>query len=125
MSRGFTSSSEKGAVVCRRGAVGEGATDEKFTFATSASYSRSTVTQPTSQPFAHLALHRPFLFPAFDQAFADAVALLQEACNHAGHFARTIVAFDYRLVLVNDHGYALKESSQSRDVIQWGRCCKK
>lgn len=123
MSRGFTSSSEKDAVVCRRGAVGEGAADEKLTFATSASYSRSTVT-PTDEPaFAHLALHRPFLFPAFDQAFADAVALLQEACDHAGHFSSTIVALDYGLVLVNDHGYALKESSQSRDVIQRGRCC--
>ena len=125
MSRGFTSSSEKGAVVCRRGAVGEGAAGEKFTFATSASYSRSTVTQPTRKLFAYLALHRPLLFPAFDQAFTDAVALLQEACDHAGHFSSTIGAFDYVLVLVNDHGYALKESSQSRDVIQRGRCCKK
>jgi hypothetical protein len=66
MSRGFTSSSEKGAVVCRRGAVGEGAADEKLAFATSASYSRSTRETIDESAFAHLTLHRPFLFPAFD-----------------------------------------------------------
>ena len=123
MSRGFTSSSEAGAVVCRRGAVGEGTADRKFTFATSASYSRSTRdTQSYESVFVHLSLHRPFLFPAFDQAFADAVALLQEACDHASHFSSTIVTLDYGLMLVNDHGYTLEESRQSCDVIQRGRC---
>jgi hypothetical protein len=45
MSRGFTSSSEGGpSVVGRRPAVGEDPAEGKFTFATSASYSCSTLT---------------------------------------------------------------------------------
>ena len=43
MSRGFTSSSERGSCVGRRPTVGEGAADEKFAFAMSASY---TAVQP-------------------------------------------------------------------------------
>lgn len=43
MSRGFTSSSERGSCVGRRPTVGEGAADRKFAFATSASY---TAVQP-------------------------------------------------------------------------------
>jgi hypothetical protein len=43
MSRGFTSSSERGSCVGRRPTVGEGAADEKFAFAISASY---TAVQP-------------------------------------------------------------------------------
>ncbi len=43
MSRGFTSSSERGSCVGRRPTVGEGAAEGKFTFAMSASY---TAVQP-------------------------------------------------------------------------------
>ena len=43
MSRGLTSSSERGSCVGRRPTVGEGVADGKFAFATSASY---TAVQP-------------------------------------------------------------------------------
>jgi hypothetical protein len=109
MSRGFTSSSERGVSGGRRPTVGEGAADEKFAFATSASY---TAVQPdtvgASAP-SYLTLHHPFFFPSLDEAFADTVTLPQEARDYTGHLPGAVVALDYGLVLINDHGDALKE----------------
>ena len=123
MSRGFTSSSERGVSGGRRPTVGEGAADGKFAFPTSASY---TAVQPDtvgeSAP-SYLTLHRPFFFPPVDEAFTDTVALPQEARNHIGHLPNAIVALDYGLVLINDHGNALKECCQSGNKVQWGRRC--
>jgi hypothetical protein len=117
ISRGFAPSSERGPCVGRRPTVGDGTADGKFTFVTSASYSRSTPTQGPSRCCLYLRLHRPFFLPPFDQAFADAIALLQEACDHASHLSGTVITLDYVLVLINDHGYALKERCQSGDVV--------
>ena len=123
MSRGFTSSSERGVSGGRRPTVGEGAADGKFAFPTSASY---TAVQPDtvgeSAP-SYLTLHRPFFFPPVDEAFTDTVALPQEARNHIGHLPDAIVALDYGLVLINDHGNALKECCQSGNKVQLGRRC--
>jgi hypothetical protein len=123
MSRGFTSSSERGASVGRRPTVGEGAAEGKFAFATSASY---TAVQPDTigaSALSYLTLHRPFFFPPVNEAFADTVALPQEARDHICHLPGAVVALDYLLVLINDHSDALKERCQSGDVVQWGRRC--
>jgi hypothetical protein len=117
ISRGFTPSSERGPCVGRRPTVGDGTADGKFTFVTSASYSRSTLTQGASRCCLYLRLHRPFFLPPFDQAFADAIALLQEARDHADHLSGAVITLHYGLVLINDHGYALKERCQSGDVV--------
>jgi hypothetical protein len=114
MSRGFTSSSERGASVGRRPTVGEGAAEGKFAFATSASY---TAVQPDTigaSALSYLTLHRPFFFPPVNEAFADTVALPQEARDHICHLPGAVVALDYLLVLINDHSDA---------VVQWGRRC--
>lgn len=117
ISRGFAPSSERGPCVGRRPTVGDGTAEGKFTFDTSASYSRSTPTQGASRCCLYLRLHRSFFLPPFDQAFADAIALLQEACDHAGHLSGAVITLDYGLVLINDHGYALEERCQSGDVV--------
>lgn len=107
----------------RRPTVGEGAAEEKFAFATSASY---TAVQPDtvgeSAP-SYLTLHRPFFFPPVNETFADAVAFPQEARDHTGHLPNAIVALDYRLVLINNYGNAFKERCQSGNEVQCGRRC--
>lgn len=123
ISRGFTSSSERGASVGRRPTVGEGAAEGKFAFATSASY---TAVQPETigtSALTYLTLHRSLFFPPIDEAFTDTVALPQETRDHIGHLPGAVVALDYRLMLINNHGDALKQRRQSGDVIQWGRRC--
>ena len=123
ISRGFTSSSERGVSGGRRPTVGEGAADGKFAFATSASY---TAVQPDTigaLALSYLTLHPPFFLPPFDEAFADTVALPQETRDHTGHLPSAVVALNNGLVLINDHGDALKERCQSGDVVQWGRRC--
>jgi hypothetical protein len=107
ISRWFTFSSASGGRTA----------DGKFTFATSASYSCSTPTQRASRCRPYLRLHRALFLPPFNQAFADAVALLQETRNHAGHLPDAIITLDDRLVLVYNHGYALEERRQSSDVV--------
>jgi len=71
----------------------------------------------------YLTLHCPFFLPTVDEAFADTVALSQEASNHTGHLPGAVVALDYGLVLINDHGDALKKRSQRGNIVQWGRRC--
>jgi hypothetical protein len=122
ISRGLTLSSERGPWG-RRPPVGDGTAEEKFTFATSASYSCSTPMQGSSQYCLYLGLHRPFLLPSFDQSFTYAVAFLQEARDHAGHLPDAVITLNYGLVLINDHSYALEERCQSGDVVQCGRRC--
>lgn len=75
-------------------------------------------TQLGELALSYLTLHRTLFLPPFNEALADTVALPQETRDHAGHLPGAVVALDYRLVLINDHGNAFKERGQSGDVVQ-------